>query len=244
MYTEQLFHELQTMPQLRKADATNRECTNNDDSARTPKVSLPYSGHGVDRACPKSVTKLSNYNMDLDHYQLGSIRRQSRHFDPNPRPTTSRGDEDFQWYDLDAIRRNSENHSNCADHNSSAGLVFTTQRQLLKQKAEDNHFVDPSFATSKSDHGPIFELDSLVFWIQKIGFSDQSSDTSNSQHTHSSQESPGDREIWERIKSLEREGYSNNCTATTTSGNFRGGRGDASAGDEDSTSISSSFSSL
>ena len=219
MYKEQTNHRLRTASHPSKVLATNEAAS---------------TGCGKDRACPKSVTQLSS-KVSLDHYQLGSIRRQSRHCNPISRIST-RGDENFSWYDLDAIRRSP---SIRADHDASAGLIFTTQRQILKQKAETNHFVDPSIVTSKSDHGPV--LDSLVFWtIQKIGFGDNNSDISNSQHTYNSQESIEDREFLEQIKSLEREVY-NNCT---TSSNFRG-YDEAHAIDDDSTSVSSSsFSSL
>lgn len=219
MYKEQMNHRLQTTSHPSKVLATNEAAS---------------TGCGKDRACPKSVTQLSS-KVSLDHYQLGSIRRQSRHFNPIPR-ISSRGDENFSWYDLDAIRRS---RSIRADHDASAGLIFTTQRQILKQKAETNHFVDPSLVTNKSDHGPV--LDSLVFWtIQKIGFGDNNSDISNSQDTYNSQESLEDREFSEQIRSLEREVY-NNCTVSR---NFRGYDDEDANAADDSTSVSSSFSSL
>jgi len=128
-------------------------------------------------------------------------------------------DHDFEWYDLDAIREAHNSNSNSNDraiiigHDFHAGLVFTTERQVLGKGAEvniANSFTRSGFngekigsnnnrSTQKKD-GQEFEFD-LFFWINN-----------NSDHNNRVGETPlekDEREFRERMEELEQE--INNC---------------------------------
>jgi hypothetical protein len=108
-------------------------------------------------------------------------------------------DHEFEWYDLDAIRGvDSGNTTNVIGHDFRAGLVFTTERQVLNRGAEANTIVT-SVSSSKNDtktKGQLFEFD-LFFWA------------ANSSRDHNKVgETSEDREFREQIEQLEQEIYS------------------------------------
>ncbi|VEU42779.1 unnamed protein product [Pseudo-nitzschia multistriata] len=123
---------------------------------------------GLDRSCPRSVTTPQGQGVRLDQYQSSITgnqnkrqRRQSRQSYSGPTtvaivaqtcttfcPASTRTslavipDHDFEWYDLEAIRKvdNKENTIIVGHHDYNAGLLFTTERQVLGKGAEMNMF--------------------------------------------------------------------------------------------------------
>ena len=117
-------------------------------------------------------------------------------------------DHDFEWYDLDAIREahnsnsNNNNNNNNNDraiiigHDFHAGLVFTTERQVLGKGAEAN--IVNSFTRSGFNNRNTQKKD-LFFWV-------------NNDHNNRVEETPlekEEREFRERMEELEQE--INNC---------------------------------
>ena len=216
----------QMLQRLRKATMKSGGATNKNASP------LSGIGCGVDRSCPKSVTSLPSHNVSLDHYQIGSIRNERRRLLDDTR------DDEFEWYDLDAIRNRPTssssttttaidrriargNRANRGGHDFRAGLIFTTERQVLKEGTKSNRFVDPSLVEKKRS-GPAFEFDSLLVWtINKIGggssnHSNSSSSSSSSSSSHSSSgETQEDRDFFETMKTLEREVFKNNAAGSS-----------------------------
>lgn len=77
-------------------------------------------------SCPASVTSNTSQNVRLDQYQSNCIRSTRRRslYDP---------DHDFEWYDLDAIGKSRNNKLDF-----HAGMVFTTERQILREGVQGN----------------------------------------------------------------------------------------------------------
>ncbi len=194
----------------------------------TSPLSTPSSpiSLGLDRSCPKSVTSLPSHVVRLDHYQIGAIRNRCLESSSN---STSCRDDNFEWYDLDAIGE----HQEYSTSNARAGLVFTTKQQLLRKQARANRFVDPFIMeTIDTSDGPAFELDKFVIsWISNIAGNNINNNNNNNNNYNSndsasqtSQTTQTDRELDDQIKSLEQELNMN--------------------GDDDSSSLGVSFSSL
>mmetsp|Transcript_15572 Transcript_15572/g.43122 ORF Transcript_15572/g.43122 Transcript_15572/m.43122 type:complete len:242 (-) Transcript_15572:3229-3954(-) len=140
---------------------------------------------GLDRSCPKSVTTPQAQGIRLDQYQSTISgnqnkrqRRQSytvttaasatQHFVVAPTASTrlkssAVPDHDFEWYDLDAIREADGSSSRdkraivVGHHDFNAGLVFTTERQILVKGVEIN-VVNPCRSKIK-------QKKDLFFWV-------------------------------------------------------------------------------
>lgn len=143
---------------------------------------------GLDRSCPKSVTTPQGQGVRLDQYQSSITgnrnkrrRRQScigtttAAIDTQPFAVIP--DHDFEWYDLDAIREadgsnssssNNNNNNQCAitvvHHDFNAGLVFTTERQVLGKRAEVN-VVNSSTSGEMNGSNDKNKLKKKFFWI-------------------------------------------------------------------------------
>lgn len=226
------------MQQINKVTATkNKEASFSSSSSvsststtSTAPLSTPSSpiSLGLDRSCPASVTSLPSRVVRLDHYQIGAIRNRCLE-----ESSTTR-DDDFEWYDLDAI----DEHQEYSTTNKSAGLVFTTKQQLLRKQARANRFVDPSIMEKiDASDGPAFELDKFVIsWISNIAGNNNDSNNNNNNNDSGSQASQTtrtDRELDDQIKSLEQE--LNMAASSSCYYNH---------GDDDSSSLGVSFSSL
>lgn len=167
---------------------------------------------GLDKSCPKSVTTYQGQGVRLYQYQSSirdktdKRRRQkkiegelldAKSTNPfNPSYSTDyfiKTDHEFEWYDLDAIGEldSGNSNNNCAiivSHDFHAGLIFTTERQVLNKKVEVN-VVNPSIYKKENKSGQEFEFN-LFFWV-------------NSDHNEG--ETPDEREFRERMEELEVE---------------------------------------
>jgi len=163
----------------------------------------------LNQSCPTSVTT-SLGNIRLDQYQ-SSIRegtkawRQKRLHDsatpsskishlPTSMHDTMFTDNEFEWYDLDAIRELDHgkiihNTAITICHDFNAGLVFTTMRQVLNKEVEIN-FSNPANRSKDTNTGQEFEFD-LFYWVNR-------DDRGNI-------ETPADRAFRDRIQELEQE---------------------------------------
>lgn len=140
---------------------------------------------GIDRSCPTSVTTHQGQGVRLDQYQ-SSIRQkvdkrqrlkniEDRELDSvfssftpyvpsNDTNGQIKTDHEFEWYDLDAIREvegdsRDEDYAITIGHDFNAGLIFTTERQILSKEVEVN-IINHSVNQHKSGH----EFD-LFFWV-------------------------------------------------------------------------------
>ena len=136
---------------------------------------------GVDSSCPSSVTAFTSRTVRLDKYQSECIRRKA---------TAIIDDHEFEWYDLDAIRK--RENRNEGEHDFHAGLVFTTERQVLSEGVQVNRVATPS------DNGrqQTFEFD-LFFWANR--------------------ETKQDRDFRERFQELEQEIMSDSSSSLPVS---------------------------
>mmetsp|Transcript_14271 Transcript_14271/g.29530 ORF Transcript_14271/g.29530 Transcript_14271/m.29530 type:complete len:315 (+) Transcript_14271:175-1119(+) len=125
----------------------------------TASLSPIHLGCGLDRSCPTSVTSLPSRVVRLDHYQIGAIRNRCLHVS-----SSDNRDDDFEWYDLDAIDENNASHT-ALRHNAQVGLVFTTERQRLRKQAKTNRFVDPLMVGKihRQNNGP---ATLIISWIR------------------------------------------------------------------------------
>jgi len=118
-------------------------------------------------------------------------------------------DHEFEWYDLDAIREvdSAGNTSNddCAiiiGHDFHAGLVFTTERQVLNQGVKVN-IVNPSVGTHDINNRQESEFD-LFSWV-------------NNSTPNEVRETPDEREFRERMEELEQEVNSDYLSSSSSS---------------------------
>mmetsp|Transcript_3193 Transcript_3193/g.7005 ORF Transcript_3193/g.7005 Transcript_3193/m.7005 type:complete len:261 (-) Transcript_3193:2009-2791(-) len=182
--------------------------------------STDFLSCGLDRSCPTSVTTPQGQDVRLDQYQsnIGQKtpnRRRQRLYDgiktatinTHLSPTASVSavcvnsslipDHEFEWYDLDAIRevdnvmRTSDNRT-VIDHDFNAGLVFTTERQVLSKGVEVN-VVNSSASITDNKNGQESDFD-LFFWVNN--------DHSKVGETPAERE---EREFQERMEELEQE---------------------------------------
>ena len=168
---------------------------------------VKFASCGLDRSCPTSVTTHQGQGVRLDQYQscirekrdkrrsqnifegsgLADQSTQSsfNNFDPSTfsdNPITT--DHEFEWYDLDAIREldSAKSNDDCPiiiSHDFNAGLIFTTERQILTKGMEAN-----VVSKTANKNGQEFEFD-LFFWVNG--------------------ETPSDREFRERMEEVEQE---------------------------------------
>jgi len=179
----------------------------------TPATS--FVGCGLDRSCPASVTAMPNREVRLDQYQciIGTIRgerdaKSSFHLSNNHRVEEDDDftilDHEFEWYDLDTIRGvDTGNTTNVIGHDFRAGLVFTTERQVLNREAEANVIVVTSVSSSKNDIKT--KMLELLFW------------TNNSSDHKKIEETSEDREFREQMEELEQEIYSDDDMSSLNS---------------------------
>lgn len=182
---------------------------------------------GLDRSCPTSVTTPQDRDVRLDQYQVNSFRertnkrKRQKSFEncgmKSSLSPSNRVEEDdltildheFEWYDLDAIREldNGNSNDDCAiitSHDFNAGLVFTTERQVLSRGVEVN-VANPSASNKDNKNGQKFEFD-LFFWV-------------NSDHNHVG-ETPDEREFRKRMEKLEQEVSSDLSSLPSSSSHF------------------------
>lgn len=168
-----------------------------------------FQSCGLDRSCPTSVTTPQGQGVRLDQYQ-SSIKRRRR------RTRSSIGivvpDHDFEWYDLDAIRE-----ADSCDFR--AGLVFTSERQILNNGVEVNS-INPSVVVDETTNTKDRTKDrqdnfDLFFWVN---------------HHHGQVEETAaekeEREFRERMEELEEEIMSHDSsswssTSSSLSSSFR-----------------------
>lgn len=95
-------------------------------------------------SCPASVTSSTSLYIRLDQYQSNSIRstRRKSVYDP---------DHNFEWYDLDAI---GQSRNNKLDFH--AGMVFTTEQQVLREGVQGNLVCNPRSVTRESPQASFF----------------------------------------------------------------------------------------
>jgi len=179
--------------------------------AATPTTS--FVACGLDRSCPASVTAMPHRDVRLDQYQcsIGTIRGQ-RDAKSSFNLSNNRVEEDddftildheFEWYDLDTIRGvDTGNTINVIGHDFRAGLVFTTERQVLNRGVEANTIVT-SVSSSKNDIRT--KVLDLLFW------------TNNSSDHNKVEETSEDREFREQIEELEQEIYSGDDLSSLSS---------------------------
>ena len=161
--------------------ATNPRLTD----VKTEDSGSKFVSCGVDRSCPTSVTTNQSQGVRLDQYQ-SSIRKkidkrrrlknvEDRELDSaffsftTYRPSNDtneqiKTDQEFEWYDLDAIREveggnSDKDYAITICHDFNAGLIFTTERQILSKEVEVN-IINHSITQHKSGH----EFD-LFFWV-------------------------------------------------------------------------------
>lgn len=200
------------MHQLPKIKATTHPVTDkNLTQVKTEGKGGDFVSCGLDRLCPSSVTTHQGQGVRLDQYQssIGEKANKRRRHNKieglvldtaSTHPSvlsvsafTGTADHEFEWYDLDAIRElESGEKATCAiviGHDFNAGLLFTTERQLLRKEVEVNA---AKFSVSNENHkiGQEFEFD-LFFWVN--------SDSSKCAETSD------DREFRERMEELESE---------------------------------------
>ena len=135
--------------------------------------------HGNRRgSCPTSVTSSISRNIRLDQYQSNCIRstRRKSAYDP---------DHNFEWYDLDAI---GQSRNNKLDFH--AGMVFTTEQQILREGVQGNLLCNP-LSVNRRD-SPTF------FWATR--------------------ETKEDRDFRARMQKLELEIDSNSSSLSLSSG--------------------------
>ncbi len=184
--------------------ATNPRLVNvNTEDSKTSFVSC-----GIDRSCPTSVTANQGQGVRLDQYQSSirqkvDKRRRRKNIEDRELGTTYTSfttyepstdfhgkiamDHEFEWYDLDAIREleggNSyEDYAITVGHDFHAGLIFTTERQILSKEVEMNII---NHCTDQSKNGQEFDL---FFWV-------------NGDHG----ETQDERDFRERMEELEAE---------------------------------------
>lgn len=89
-------------------------------------------------SCPASVTSSTSQYIRLDQYQSNCIRstRRKSVYDP---------DHNFEWYDLDAIGQSRKNKIDF-----HAGMVFTTERQVLREGVQGNLVCNPPSVSRES----------------------------------------------------------------------------------------------
>lgn len=124
----------------------------------------------------------------------------------NPLSATSIPDHDFEWYDLDAIRE----ADRCDFH---AGLVFTTERQVLDNGVEVNS-INPSLVVDETTKKTKDKTkDHLFFWVNHH-------DRNKVEETAAEKE---EREFRERMEELEDEimSYDSSSSSSSLSGSFR-----------------------
>lgn len=124
---------------------------------------------GVDRSCPVSVTTSTSQHVRLDKYQSECIRQKAN---------GAIDDHEFEWYDLDAIRKQKDRGE--GKHDFLAGLVFTTKRQVLNEGVQVNQCRTPSEISRQQGVGLDF-----FFWANR--------------------EAKEDRRFRERFEELEQE---------------------------------------
>ena len=178
---------------------------------KTEAKGVDFVSCGLDRVCPSSVTTHQGQGVRLDQYQSSigeksNRRRRQNKIEGSVLDTTSTqpslltlnaftgtADHEFEWYDLDAIRElESGDKATCAiviGHDFKAGLLFTTERQLLNREVEAN-VPNTSVSNENNKMGQEFEFD-LFFWVN--------SDNSKAAETSD------DREFRERMEELESE---------------------------------------
>jgi len=173
---------------------------------------------GLDQSCPASVTTPQGQGVRLDQYQSSirektNKRRRQKIFEgcetsvkstrasfnvsgpATCADTSIFPDHEFEWYDLDEIRGvDSGNNINddgaiIISHDFHAGLVFSTERQVLSKVVEVN-VVNSSVRIKDSKIGQEFEFD-LFFWV-------------NNDHLEVG-ETQDERDFRERIEEVEQE---------------------------------------
>ena len=171
----------------------------------TASLSPIHLGCGLDRSCPTSVTSLPSRVVRLDHYQIGAIRNRCLHVS-----SSDNRDDDFEWYDLDAIDENNASHT-ALRHNAQVGLVFTTERQRLRKQAKTNRFVDPLMVGKihRQNNGP---ATLIISWIRGGNNNNNNNNQNNRNDIDTSFKSFSsevttrtDRDLDEEIQSLEQE---------------------------------------
>ena len=188
------------LPKIKTATlpATNTKLTD----LKSEDKGVDFVSCGLDRSCPTSVTRHQGQGVRLDQYQSSIGERTDKRrrqktteisvlntestalsfctFDPS----NVTQDHEFEWYDLDAIR----DPNDCAriiSQDFNAGLIFTTERQVLSKEVEVN-VVNTSVSNKNSKIGQEFDL---FFWVN----GDKDAETSD------------DREFRERMEELELE---------------------------------------
>lgn len=161
-----------------------------------------FAGCGVDRSCPMSVTSHTGHEVRLDQYQSPVIRGSK---------TTSGLDHEFVWYDLDAIRGKAGTKStSCVvleGHDFRAGLLFTTEGQVLSNEAETNTVVTQTTDTSRSSSTrQLLESDVFVWPTFSLH--------------NSVEESREDRDFREQLEELEDELYFGDDFSSVTTSSF------------------------
>ncbi len=197
---QQQFHKA-TKKESFSSSSSSSVCSSS--TASTASLSPIHVGCGLDRSCPTSVTSLPSRIVKLDHYQIGAIRNRCLDVSSND----NNKDDDFEWYDLDAIDGNNASHT-AIRHNDQAGLVFTTERQRLRKQAKTNRFVDPLVVEKiihQQNNGP---ATLIISWIRG-GNNNQNNrndiiDTSFNSFS-SEVTTRTDRDLDEEIQSLEQE---------------------------------------
>lgn len=180
---------------------------------------VAFASCGLDRVCPASVTTRQCQDVRLDQYQREKSINHRRQKIYEGCETSHRRftisspsicmndsiilDHEFEWYDLDAIREVDHGFSNddCAiiiSHDFNAGLLFTTERQVLSNGVKVNA-VSSSVSNKARENGQEFEFD-LFFWVNnddsKVG------------------ETQDEREFRERMEELEQEMKSDSSTSS------------------------------
>lgn len=132
-------------------DTTIIMCKNQQQELSPKEVSTSRICCGVNRSFPASVTTPTSQNVRIDKYQSECIRRKANAFVD---------DHEFEWYDLDAIRK--RDGSGEGKHDFIAGLVFTTTRQVLNEGVQVNRCI----TLSESSRQQGFEFD-FFFWANR-----------------------------------------------------------------------------